>query len=85
MLDAVENPVVFITENNIAVLTHQLNDQLLVTEITHFIEMLDMKAENTFQPRLGDRRDAAAADMLPQKHTKARRCERARFIGLCQI
>ena len=64
MLDTVDDAVAFITENNIAVLAHQLNDQLLMAEIAHFVKMLDMKAENTFQPRLGDGCNAAAADML---------------------
>ena len=52
MLNAVDDPVRVIRENNIAVLTHELYDQILPAEITHLIQMLDFDTKNTLQTGL---------------------------------
>lgn len=54
MLDAVQDHSLVITENNIAVLSHQLYHQEFAAEIAHIVEMLDLKGEYPFQARLGD-------------------------------
>ena len=39
MLDAVNNRTICICKNDIAVLSHDLNDQLLPAQVTHLIEV----------------------------------------------
>ena len=65
MLDAVNDRAVFLTENDIAVLSHDFHDQPLSAQIAHFIQMLQLKFQDTLQPRLGDGKDPGASDMLP--------------------
>ena len=85
VLDAVEDCTVLLGENQVAVLAHQLHDQGLAAEIPHFIQMLDMKMENSLERGLGDRDDAPAAQVLSKQHAKARCGHGCRFIFLCQI
>ena len=46
MLDTVNDPVIFITENNIAVFAHQLDDQPLFSQVAELVQMLDRKADD---------------------------------------
>ena len=43
MLDAVNDRAVGAAENNVTVFSHQFHDQCFLTQITHFIEVLDIK------------------------------------------
>ena len=52
MLDTVDDHSFFITENNIAVLAHDLNDQGFAAQISKFIQVLDLEADDPFQGRL---------------------------------
>lgn len=48
MLDAVDDFIFFIHEDDVAVLSHQLNNQTFVTKVAHVVVMLYMKLNNTF-------------------------------------
>ena len=39
MFDAVNDRIIFFTENNITVFTHQFDVELLGTQIPHFVEV----------------------------------------------
>ncbi len=45
MLDTVDDLILLIAENNIAVFSHELDDQKFTALITHFIQMLNLKTE----------------------------------------
>ena len=85
MLDTVDDLILLIAENNIAVFSHELDDQKFTALITHFIQMLNLKTENTLHGRLSHCNDTAAADVLTEKHTEIRGSQRTRLIGLGQI
>ena len=52
MFDAVKDNAVLLTENNVAVFSHQLDDQLLTAEIAHFIQVFNFNIDNALQSRL---------------------------------
>ena len=85
MLDTVDDGIVVITEDQITVFAHQLHDQRLVTQIPHFVEMLDIDMHNSFQARLGDVHNTAVLQVLAQKHTEVGGRHGAGFIGFRQI
>ena len=64
MLDAVENHVFVIAEDNIAVLAHDLNIEFLDPLVPQFVEMLNLHADDSLQPRLADPHDTAVSNML---------------------
>ena len=64
MLDAVENHVFVVAEDNVAVLAHDLNIEFLDPLVPQFVEMLDLHADDSLQPRLADPHDTAVSDML---------------------
>ena len=70
MFDAVNNFSITVTENDIAVFSHDLDDQIFPAEVTKFIEMFNCKMNDTFKSRLPDINNAAAADMFTKKHTE---------------
>ena len=72
MLDAVDDPVVFIAENDVAVLSHDLHDELFAAKIPQLIHMLHGKADDPFQPGLGNLHDPAVLQMLAQEHAEIR-------------
>ena len=80
MLDAVDDAAVLRTDNNIAVLPHDLDDQVLPAQISQFVQMLYRKMDDPLQLRLPYIHDAAAADMLSQEHTEIGRRDGARLI-----
>ena len=47
MLDAVDDFIFLIHEDDVAMLSHQLDDQALVAKITHIIIMLHVKFKDT--------------------------------------
>ena len=47
-------------------LAHQFDDQPFFSQITKFIQMFDLKTEDTLQTRLGDVRDPSVGDELSQ-------------------
>ena len=51
MLDAVQDGAVFLTEDDVAVLAHQLNDEALLPQISQLIEVLDLKLDDTLKSR----------------------------------
>ena len=81
MLDTVDDLILLIAENNIAVFSHELDDQKFTALITHFIQMLNLKTENTLHGRLSHCNDTAAADVLTEKHTEIWGSQRTRLIG----
>ena len=60
MFDTVDNLVIRCAENNIAVFSHQLHNQIFTAEIAEFIEMFYFKTYDSFQSRLADRYDFSA-------------------------
>ena len=80
MLDTVDDHSFFITENNIAVLAHDLNDQGFAAQISKFIQVLDLEADDPFQGRLRNAYDAAICNMFSQKHTEIRRSHWTWFV-----
>ena len=85
MLDTVDDHSFFITENNIAVLAHDLNDQGFAAQISKFIQVLDLEADDPFQGRLRNAYDATICNMFSQKHTEIRRSHRTWFVISGQI
>ena len=80
VLDAVDDHSRVIEKDDVAVLAHDLNDQLLLTQISQLIEMFDGYLHDSFHARLAHPRDPSVADMLPQQHAKIRRGQRVRLI-----
>ena len=72
MLDAVDDDSIGITENNITVLAHQLNNQCFGAQIAHLIEMLNLKVDDTLHMRLVNTCNTSVCDMLAQHHTEIR-------------
>ena len=58
-LDTVDDGIVIVTEDQVTVFAHQLHDQRLVSQIPHFIQMLNIDMHDTLQPRLGNVHDTA--------------------------
>ena len=74
MLDAVNDLVFIIEEDDIAVLAHDLHHKYFLAEISHLIQMLNMNPDDTFQTGLGNSGDSAVLQMLSKKHAKAGSC-----------
>ena len=64
MYDAVEDHVVLIAEDDVAVFSHELDHDEFSPEIAHLIEMLDLDPDDPLQSRLGHGDDPAVCDML---------------------
>ena len=85
MFDAVNNFSITVTENDIAVFSHQLYNQRFLAEIAHFIQMFNIKVNDTFHMRLVNLYDPSVCNMLAQHHTEVWRGHRAWFILVSQI
>ena len=85
MFDTVNDLTLIVTENNIAVFSHDLDDQIFPAEVTKFIEMFNCKMNNTLKSRLPDINNAAAADMFTKKHTEVWSSHRTWLILRGQI
>jgi hypothetical protein len=77
VLDAVDDLLLIIKKDDIAVLAHQFNDKRVAAEIAHLVEVLYFKAQNTFKTRLGDREDPAVLKVFAKKHTEGGRLKRS--------
>ena len=64
MLDAVNDRAVGAAENNVTVFSHQFHDQCFLAQITHFIEVLDIKTNDTFHVRLVNFYDPPVCNVL---------------------
>jgi len=85
MLDAVDDLIGIRTEDNIAVLSHDLHDQIFPAQIAQLIQMLDLKQQDSLEGRLCDGQDPSSADVFPKQHTEVRRRHVAGFVCSCQI
>ena len=85
MFDTVNNFSVTVTENDIAVFSHQLYDQGFLAEIAHFIQMFNIKVNDTLHMRLVNLYDPAIGNMLAQHHAEVWRSHRAWLILTGQI
>ena len=85
MLDTVDDHAFVIAEDDIGMLAHQLDDQCLVADIAHLIEVLNLHIDDSFHVRLINARDASVGDMLAQHHTECRCCQRTWFVLVRQI
>ena len=64
VLDAIQDHVVFVAENDVAVLAHDFDDELFSAQVAQLIQMLHRKDHDALQPRLGNGNDPAVLDML---------------------
>ena len=71
MLDAVQDHVLVVTEDDVAVLSHKLHDQLLALQVTQLIQMFDVKFQDPLQTRLADGHDPSVLQVLAKQHTEA--------------
>ena len=85
MLDAVDDLIGIRTEDNIAVLSHDLHDQIFPAQIAQLIQMLDLKPQDSLKGRLCDGQDPSSADVFPKQHAEVRRRHGAGFVCSCQI
>ena len=85
VFDAVDDGVLLITKDKIAVFSHQFQDQLFFPEIPKIIIVFDLKVDDPLQARLPDPGDLSVSDMLAQKHTEIRGSQRPLFVGFCSI
>ena len=85
MFDTVDNGHIRLAENNIAVFAHQFYNEYLFTDIPHFVEMFNMKMQDTFQSGLGNGKNLAAVDVFAQQHAEVRRYSRIGRRIICQI
>ena len=85
MLDAVNDLPVFCTEDDIAVLSHDLHDQELLAKVSKFVQMLDGKPDDPLQLGLADIDDPAVSNMLSQEHAEVGCGHGRRFVRVSQI
>ena len=85
VFDAVDDGLIFIAENNIAVFSHQFQNQILAPQISHIVIVLDLKVDNPLQLRLPDPQDLSVSHMLAQQHTEIGGGERPGLVGFCDI
>ena len=77
VLDAVDDAAAAkIDEHDIAVLAHDLKDQLFGNRKAQLVERLEGNFQNTFAALLADLDDARALNMLAQQHAKRERGRR---------
>lgn len=54
VLDTIQYFVVLIAEDDVAVLSHDFDDQLFAAQITQLIQVFQFKNDDSFQTRLGN-------------------------------
>ena len=64
MFDTVYDLILFVTEDNVAVFSHDLHNQIFGTQITKFIQMFNSKTDDPLHTRLFNSDDLATPDML---------------------
>ena len=72
MFDTVKDRIVLLTEDQVAVFSHDLHNQLLAADIAEFIQMLELKNKNTLESRLGNGENAGAADVFAEVDQRKR-------------
>ena len=85
VLDTIQYFVVLIAEDDVAVLSHDFDDQLFAAQITQLIQVFQFKNDDSFQTRLGNGDDTRILDMLSKQHTEIRRGHWVWFIVARQI
>ena len=85
MFDTVKDRIVLLTEDQVAVFSHDLHNQLLAADIAEFIQMLELKNKNTLESRLGNGENAGAADVFAEQHTEIWCGHRAGLIVVRQV
>ena len=85
MFDAVNDLSVRCAEDDVAVFSHDLDDQFFAAQIAQFVQMFDRKMDDPFQFRLPDIDDPSAADVFAQKHAEVRRGHGRGFVCVCQV
>ena len=85
MFDTVKDRIVLLTEDQVAVFSHDLHNQLLAADIAEFVQMLELKNKNTLESRLGNGENAGAADAFAEQHTEIRCGHRAGLIVVRQV
>ena len=85
VLDTIQYFVVLIAEDDVAVLSHDFDDQLFAAQITQLIQVFQFKNDDSFQTRLGNGDDTRILDMLSKQHTEIRRGHGTWFIVARQI
>ena len=85
MFDTVNDHAVGVTENNVAVFSHQLYDQCFLAQIPHFIEVFDIKMNDTLHMGLINFYDPSVCDMFAQQHTKIWCGQGTWFVRFSQI
>ena len=83
--DAVDNHIIFIAENNIAVFSHDFHDKFFLAKVAHLVQMFYLDMDNTLQTGLGDTCNTSVLQMLAQEHTKIGRSHRTGLVLLSQI
>ena len=59
VLNAVKNHVIFVTENDITVFSHELDNERFPAQVGKLVKMFDFNTDDPFQGRLCDGDDAA--------------------------
>ena len=72
VLDAVDDHIIVVTEDQVTVLAHQLHDQTLSAGIPQLIKMLQLKFHHALHSRLLHIKDTGASDVLSEKHAEVR-------------
>lgn len=85
VLDTIQYFVVLIAEDDVAVLSHDFDDQLFAAQITQLIQVFQFKNDDSFQTRLGNGDDTRILNMLSKQHTEIWRGHGAWFIVARQI
>ena len=63
---AVQNHIVFIGKDDVRILAHELHIEGARRDVSEFIELRCLNADNALQPQLFDRGDLAGADVFPE-------------------
>ena len=63
---AVQDNVAFIGKDNVRILAHELHIEGARRDVSEFIELRRLNADNALQPQLFDRGDLAGADVFPE-------------------
>ena len=69
---AVKNLIIIINKDNIAVLTHKFNDEVLRAHITKLIEVFQFNIYYPLEIRLSNRYNPGVIQMLPKQHCECR-------------
>ena len=85
MFDRINNQALVITENQVAVFSHQFQNQVLLAQIPHLVQMLHGNMKAPLQSRLGNLHNPGILEMLAQQHTETRRRHGTGFVFVCEI